>query len=107
MLFSGTITARLLEIREKYREGGSAMVFLKRLAFYIGLLLGLTTIAAAGTVAMTYLLTGKFVSLEMGGEKPEVTLMTPDEVATLIRERAHKGAEELVEIEIAGGESNG
>ena len=56
------------------------MVFLKRLAFYIGLLLGLTTIAAAGTVAMTYLLTGKFVSLEMGGEKPEVTLMTPDEV---------------------------
>ena len=74
------------------------MVFLKRLAFYIGLLLGLTTIAAAGTVAMTYLLTGKFVSLEMGGEKPEVTLMTPDEVATLIRERAHKGAEDLVEI---------
>ena len=83
------------------------MGVLKRVAFYIGLLLGLTTIAAAGTVALTYLLTGKFVSLEMGEEKPEVTLMTPAEVAAMIRERARKVPEQPVEIEIVGGVSNG
>ena len=83
------------------------MVFLRRLAFYVGLLLGLTTISAAGTVALTYLLTGKLVSLEMSEEKPEVTLMTPDEVAALIRDRAHKAPEEAVEIESGGGDSDG
>jgi hypothetical protein len=83
------------------------MVVLRRLAFYIGLLLGLTTIAAAGTVGLTYLLTGKLVSVEMGEEKPEVTLMTPDEVAALIRERAHKASDETVEIEIGGGDGDG
>ena len=83
------------------------MGVLRRLAFYLGLLLGLATIAAAGTVALTYLLTGKFVSLEMSEEKPEVTLMTPDEVAALIREKAGKRAEQPVEIEIGGGENDG
>ena len=83
------------------------MGVLKRLAFYIGLLLGLTTVAAAGTVALTYLLTGKFVSFEMGEEKPEVTLMTPDQVAVLIREKAGKAAQQPVEIEIGGGEGDG
>ena len=83
------------------------MGVLRRLAFYMGLLLGLTTIAAAGTVALTYLLTGKFVSFEMVEEKPEVTLMTPDEVAVLIREKAGKTGEQPVEIEIVGGESDG
>jgi len=66
------------------------MGFLKRLAFYVGLMLGLTTLAAAGTVALTYLFTGKLVSVEMGGEKPEVTLMTPDEVVILVREQVNK-----------------
>lgn len=80
------------------------MGFLRRIAFYLGLLLGLTTIAAAGTVALTYLLTGKFVSIEMEGEKPEVTLMTPDEVAALIREKAGKAD---VEIEIPLAETEG
>ena len=83
------------------------MGILKRLAYYLGLLLGLATIAAAGTVALTYLLTGKFISVEMGEEKPEVILMTPDEVAALIRERRHKVAEQSIEIEIVGGESDG
>ena len=80
------------------------MIILRRLAFYLGLVLGLTTIAAAGTVALTYLLTGKFVSVEMAGEKPEVTLMTPDEVAALIREKAGKAE---VEIEIPLAEAEG
>jgi hypothetical protein len=80
------------------------MGFLRRIAFYLGLMLGLTTIAAAGTVALTYLLTGKFVSVELEGEKPEVTLMTPDEVAALIREKAGKAE---VEIEIPLAETGG
>ena len=55
------------------------MGFLKRLAFYCGLILGLLTIAAAGTVALTYLFTGKFASVEMAEGKAEVTLMTKSE----------------------------
>lgn len=61
------------------------MGILKRLAFYMGLVLGLLTVAAAGTVAFTYLFTGKFASVEMSEGKPEVTLMTPDEVTRMIR----------------------
>jgi hypothetical protein len=80
------------------------MGFLRRIAFYLGLLLGLMTVAAAGTVALTYLLTGKFVSVEVEGEKPEVTLMTPDQVAALIREKAGKAE---VEIEIPLAETEG
>lgn len=82
------------------------MGILRRLAFYLGLLLGLVSVAVAGTVALTYLLTGKLVSIEMGEEKkPEVTLMTPDEVVALIRKQpwavsAGSPAEE------AGGEGN-
>ncbi len=87
------------------------MTLLKRLAFYVGLALGLTTIAAAGTVALTYLLTGRLVSIEMGGEKPEVTLMTPDEVVAFIRERVRKAQGEeqpegAQQSEVAGGESD-
>jgi hypothetical protein len=76
------------------------MEFLKRLAFYVGLMLGLTTIAAAGTFAFTYLFTGKLVSVEMSGEKPEVALMTPDEVVTLIRDQMNK-------VKAAEGEGGG
>lgn len=80
------------------------MRFLRRLAFYLGLGVGLTTIAALGTVALTYLLTGRLVSIEMGEEKPEVTLMTPDEVTALIREQVSKAQGQLAEEE--GGESD-
>jgi hypothetical protein len=80
------------------------MRFLRRLAFYLGLALGLTTIAAVGTVAFTYLLTGRLVSFEMGEEKPEVTLMTPDEVTALIREQVSKAQAKAEEEE--GGESD-
>ena len=83
------------------------MGFLKRVAFYMGMLLGLTTIAAAGTVALTYLLTGKLVSVEMAGEKPEVTLMTPDEVVVLIREQADKIKAAAQAAEEEGGEGDG
>ncbi len=80
------------------------MELLKRLAFYVGLLLGLATIAAAGTVALTYLLTGRLVSIEMEEKKPVVTLMTPDEVVALIRERTGKGEAQIVEG--TGGEGD-
>jgi hypothetical protein len=82
------------------------MGILKRLAFYLGLLLGLASIAAAGTVALTYLLTGKLVSIEMGEEKrPEVTLMTPDEVVALIRKQSKAAAAEPL-AEEAGGDGD-
>ena len=82
------------------------MGFLKRFVFTLGLLLGLTTVAAAGAVALTYLFTGKLVSIEMSEDKPEMTLMTPDEVAALIREqRMGKSGIELDEQ--PGGESDG
>lgn len=81
------------------------MGFLRRVAFVLGLLLGLATVAAAGAVALTYLFTGKLVSMEMSEDKPQVTLMTPDEVASLIREqRTGKGGAELDEQ--PGGESD-
>jgi hypothetical protein len=81
------------------------MGFLRRLAFLMGLLLGLTTVAAAGAVALTYLFTGKLASVEMSEDKPEITLMTPDEVAALIRaQRSSKGGAELEEQ--SGGESD-
>ena len=70
------------------------------------MMLGLVTIAAAGTVALTYLLTGKLVSVETGGEKPEVTLMTPDEVAALMREWAAKVKAEAAAGEELGGEGD-
>jgi hypothetical protein len=63
------------------------MGLLKRLAFYLGLVLGVATMAAAGAVALTYLFTGKLFSVEVTEGKPEVTLMTPDQVVIMIREQ--------------------
>ena len=80
------------------------MGLMKRLAFYLGLLLGLATIAAAGTVALTYLLTGRLVSIEMEEKKPVITMMTPDEVVALIRERTGRTEAKLVEG--TGGEGD-
>ncbi len=82
------------------------MRFLRRLAFYIGMVMGLTTIAALGMVALTYLLTGKLVSVELSGEKPEVALMTPDEVVILIREQADKIKAAAQTADMEGDEDN-
>ena len=82
------------------------MGFFRRVAFYLGLALGLVTVAAAGTVALTYLFTGKLASVELAGEKPEVTLMTPDEVVTMVREQVAK-AKAAPEAEEEGGEDDG
>ena len=79
------------------------MGVLRRLAFYMGLVLGLLTIAVAGTVAFTYLFTGKFASIEMSEGKPAMTLMTPDEVTRMIREQVEKAKAEEEE----GGADDG
>jgi hypothetical protein len=81
------------------------MNLLKRLAFYVGLILGLASVAVAGTVALTYLFTGKFASVELAEGKPEVTLMTPDEVVTMVREQVER-AKTSQAIEAEGGEGD-
>jgi hypothetical protein len=81
------------------------MGILRRLSFYLGLMMGLTTIAAVGAVALTYLFTGRFPSLEFGGEQPEVSLLTPDEVVAVVREQVDK-AKAAQETEMEGGESD-
>lgn len=63
---------------------------LRGLAFFVGFLLGLVTIAATGIVALTYLFTGKFPGVEMSEGKPEMQLMTPDEVVAVVREQVAK-----------------
>jgi len=80
------------------------MGFLKSLAFYLGLTVGLLSVAVAGTVALTYLLTGKFPSVEMAEGKAEVLLMTPDQVVATVRQQVEKArASQSAE---AGGESH-
>jgi hypothetical protein len=68
-------------------------------------MMGLTTMATVGAVALTYLFTGRFPSVEFAGEQPEVSLLTPDEVVSVVREQVDK-AKAAQEIEIEGGESD-
>jgi hypothetical protein len=80
------------------------MGLLKRMAFLLGLVLGLVTLVVVGTEFLTYLFTGKFPSVKKADEgRTEVVLMTPDEVVAFVREQALKAnaAEE------AGGENDG
>jgi hypothetical protein len=82
-------------------EGDEAMGFLKRLAFYLGLVLGMASVAAAGAVALTYLFTGKFPILNINKQGTEVKLMLPDEVSVLIREQMAKGRGAAPSIELS------
>jgi hypothetical protein len=66
------------------------MGFLKRLAFNLGLVVGLVVVAAAGAVALTYLFTGKFPVASAKDEGTEVSLLLPDEITTLVREQMTK-----------------
>jgi hypothetical protein len=78
------------------------------MAFLLGLVLGLVTLVVIGTEFLTYLFTGKFPSVrKLGEDKPELVLMTPDEVVAFVREQALK-EETAVEVsDVAGGENNG
>jgi uncharacterized iron-regulated membrane protein len=80
------------------------MGFLRSVAFYLGLTVGLLSVAVAGTVALTYLFTGKFPSVEMAGGKAEVTLMTPDEVVAMVRQQVEQA--KASQSSVTGGESH-
>ena len=82
------------------------MGLMRRFAFYLGLVLGVFAVAAAGSVALTYLLTGKLPMVGLGSDNTEVTLLTPDEVASMIRDKAGKAPGAQV-IEITGGGEDG
>lgn len=65
------------------------MSLLRQSAYYLGLIAGLATIGAAGTILLTYLFTGRLPAIKMAdGEKPKVQLFTPDEIVTLMRQQA-------------------
>ena len=83
------------------------MDFLRRMAFLLGVVLGLVTLVVLGTEFLTYLFTGKFPSVKKVGEgKPELVLMTPDEVVAFVREQALKENAAVEVSEVAGGENN-
>ena len=81
------------------------MGVLKRVAFYKGVVLGLAAVAVAGIVALTYLFTGKLPSVKMAEDKPEVLLMTPEEVVAMVREQVAKG-KAAGQTEAVGGEND-
>ena len=68
---------------------------IRRLAFLIGLLLGLASIIQAGVAVLTYFLTGKLPAVEMKetaqGRRPVFKLIPPDQVLEIIKEQAAKG----------------
>ncbi len=66
------------------------MKFLRRVTFYLGLMTGMAALAAAGAVVLTYLFTGKLPVIEFGAGKREVRLVTPDQVAALIRQQVEQ-----------------
>jgi len=80
------------------------MGLFKQLAFYFGLAVGMLTVAAAGSILLTYLFTGKFPMAEMIGDKPQVALMTPDEVVEFVREQVNKARDTQAARVAAGGE---
>ena len=81
------------------------MGFFRRLAFYWGFALGLVTLAAVGIVALTYLFTGKFPSVDVAEGETKVALLTPDEVVVMVREQVAKAAA-AQQAEAGGGESD-
>ncbi|MFC2031086.1 hypothetical protein ACFLWA_10195 [Chloroflexota bacterium] len=78
---------------------------LRRLGFFLGLVMGLAVTAVTGALVLTYLFTGKFPIPEMAEDSGGVQLMTPDEVVAVVREQVGKArAEESFEVQ--GGDSD-
>ena len=83
------------------------MGILSRLAYLLGLVLGLVTLVVVGTEFLTYLFTGKFPSVKQVDEgRAELVLMTPDEVVAFVREQALKENSALEVTQVAGGEND-
>lgn len=83
------------------------MGFLKRLAYDIGLVLGLCMVAAAGAVALTYLFTGKVVSIRSDKLGTRVVLESPDALAALIRQQVGKARGVAPAMELTLGDDDG
>lgn len=68
---------------------------IRRLAFFIGLLLGLASIIQAGTAILTYFLTGKLPAIEVRetaqGRSPVFKLVSTDNVLEIVKEQIAKG----------------
>jgi hypothetical protein len=74
----------------------------------LGLVLGLVTLVVVATEFLTYLFTGKFPSVrKLGEDKPELVLMTPDEVVAFVRDQALKEDAAVEVSEVTGGENDG
>lgn len=71
----------------------------KRLAFALGLSLGLVSIAAAGAAILTFLLTGKLMTLEIEeterGQRTVFKTVSLDELLETMRQARAAGAEEV------------
>jgi hypothetical protein len=78
---------------------------LKRLAYTLGLVLGLFTVAAAGAVALTYLFTGKLVSIRSDSHGTRIVLDTPGALAALLRQQVSRarGVAPAIEIPLDEG----
>ena len=76
------------------------MEFLKRLAFYLGLALGLLTVAAVGSVALTYLFTGKLISIRSDEQGTRIALDSPDALVALLRQQMGKARSTAPFIEL-------
>jgi Na+-translocating ferredoxin:NAD+ oxidoreductase RnfG subunit len=83
------------------------MGFLKRLAYDLGLVLGLVAVSAAGAVALTYLFTGKLISIRSDKQGTRIVLESPDALAALIRQQVGKARAAAPAIELTLGEENG
>jgi hypothetical protein len=82
------------------------MGILSRLAYLLGLVLGLVTLVVVATEFLTYLFTGKFPSVKkVDEERTELVLMTPDEVVAFVRELALKENAALEVSDVTGGEN--
>ena len=83
------------------------MGILRRMASLLGFVLGLVTLVVLGTEFLTYLFTGKFPSVKKVVEgRPELALMTPDEVVAFVREQALKENAAVEGTEVEGGEND-
>ena len=76
------------------------MGVLKRLTFYLGFVLGLLTVAAAGAVALTYLFTGKLISIRSDEQGTRIVLDTPDTLVALLRRQMGKARSTAPFIEL-------
>ena len=83
------------------------MAVLKRLVYCLGLVLGLLAVAGAGAVALTYLFTGKLVSIRSDKEGTRIVLDSPDALAALLRMQAAKVRGAAPSMELALGEDDG